>query len=218
MALTRFTLLAFCGVAFVALLALPVSAKPTYDVGTEEPALPTQVPDTTVEQPAVGGDINAPGQKILQPTDPAADPAATDAAATEAAAADPAAANLAPAADPADPAPADLKPIIQTMSEKPDYATLVAAVSVAVDAEGKKLADDIAAEGPFTASQGYFTFHPTEEKGSSPSLYFENWGRERPTAVFFWSADWRSGDSRVIGGRFTAPMKNIAGAGGPFFR
>jgi len=47
-------------------------------------------------------------------------------------------------------------------------------------------------------------FYPAGEKGSSPSLELENL---EPTAGFFQSVDWRSGDPRLIGAVAAAPMK-----------
>ena len=48
---------------------------------------------------------------------------------------------------------------------------------------------------------------PSGEKGSSHPFNSGIWGRQRPTAGSFRCADWRSGDSLVIGWRFMAPMK-----------
>jgi|AntAceMinimDraft_5_1070358.scaffolds.fasta_scaffold96217_1 hypothetical protein len=51
------------------------------------------------------------------------------------------------------------------------------------------------------------SFYPAGEKGSSPSLNSRIWGRDRPTTAVFWCADWRTGDSRLIGAVAKAPMK-----------
>lgn len=139
MALKRSVLIAFCGVALVALTASAVAAEAAAE---GQPAAKQE------EGAGGGGYMNVPGQMIEQPTDQGADPAATDAAASES----PADEGAEPAGDAA--ASGDLKSLAETLSAEPDFKTLVAAVSVAADVEGKKLSEEISAEGPFTAGGG----------------------------------------------------------------
>ena len=85
-------------------------------------------------------DPEAEADALLMPTDAEADPAATDAAATEM--------DMEPdtAAAEEDGEP---KLIGETLQAEPEFSTLVALVTAAVDESGAT-ADDLAAEGPFT--------------------------------------------------------------------
>lgn len=135
---SRLAILVVCGALFVAITVSPAVASPEVSVDASE-------------------------KKIVMPTDPAADPEATDAAShgesmngvAEVAPGE-GDADADAGADADEGEKMDLKPIAETLAADPDFSILLAAVSVAADDTGKPLAEDIAAEGPFTV------FAPTD--------------------------------------------------------
>jgi|AntAceMinimDraft_12_1070368.scaffolds.fasta_scaffold88479_3 hypothetical protein len=95
----------------------------------------------------VDGDIIVGGQKVVQP-DIMATNGVIHGVDGVVMATDP------QTSDSTDDAKDELQPIVETLSALPDYSTLVAAVGVAADSEGKKIVDDLVAGGPYTAGPG----------------------------------------------------------------
>ena len=175
--ITRFTLVAVFGVALIALATTSVVSADAASMGEEDHAMKTEqaadagggymkAPGDKIQQPTdPGADIEA--------TDAAAHGASPDEeegkeeeepdAAAHAHEEDAPAAEEKPEEEEGETEEGgdivtedkeegadELVPLVETLSADPEFATLVAAVKVAVDAEGKKLPDDLAAEGPFT--------------------------------------------------------------------